>query len=49
MLKEETPGVLCPEGFIYVLQAGILGELPGEDLYRIFIRFLGMSFSVLMD
>ena len=34
--------------FISFLQTGILGEVSGEDLSRVFISFPGMSFNMLM-
>ena len=49
MLKRERGHwVLCLRVFVCFLKAGVLGEVSGEDLNRIFISFPGVSFNTLM-
>ena len=42
----ERTGSFVLRSFICFLKAGILREISGGDLNRIFIRFIGMSFRV---
>ena len=43
--RENEFWVLCLEAFLSFLQAGILGEVPGEAFSRIFVSSPGVPFQ----
>lgn len=41
--RHSTCQVLCPEAFLSLSSRGVLGEVPGEGLSRVFTSFPGLS------